>query len=231
MAGSPNSCPSHGIRISEVPRSLRRIEFRPRANILRYFLERGVSLNSSNKRLGMDPIKGHSASKQIGRTEWARAVVLTNLFSTLVRIEETWRLWQKFLDDYSRFEDWLKSAERTAACPNSSGVLYTNAKEELKRFEVSLFRPHLPLPAKIVAPQKLLHGFGWPEAPNTAAALSLPPAAKSALMEMSLCARAVPASQAWDIVLCCSCCPAISHAKQATWGLAKRGPNPSPLHH
>lgn len=53
-----------------------------------------------------------------------------------IRIEETWRLWQKFLDDYSRFEDWLKSAERTAACPNSSEVLYTNAKEELKRFEV-----------------------------------------------------------------------------------------------
>ncbi|KAL1790760.1 nesprin-2 isoform X2 [Sigmodon hispidus] len=52
-----------------------------------------------------------------------------------MKIEETWRLWQKFLDDYSRFEDWLKSAERTAACPNSSQVLYTNAKEELKRFE------------------------------------------------------------------------------------------------
>ncbi|KAK2492159.1 hypothetical protein MC885_010743, partial [Smutsia gigantea] len=52
-----------------------------------------------------------------------------------MKIEETWRLWQKFLDDYSRFEDWLKSAERTAACPNSSEVLYTSAKEELKKFE------------------------------------------------------------------------------------------------
>ncbi|XP_060030825.1 nesprin-2 isoform X4 [Erinaceus europaeus] len=52
-----------------------------------------------------------------------------------MKIEETWRLWQKFLDDYSRFEDWLKSAERTAAYPNSSEVLYTSAKEELKRFE------------------------------------------------------------------------------------------------
>lgn len=58
-----------------------------------------------------------------------------------VRIEETWRLWQKFLDDYSRFEDWLKSAERTAAYPNSSEVLYTNAKEELKRFEVRPLQP------------------------------------------------------------------------------------------
>uniref|UniRef100_A0A7M4FHX4 Spectrin repeat containing nuclear envelope protein 2 n=1 Tax=Crocodylus porosus TaxID=8502 RepID=A0A7M4FHX4_CROPO len=52
-----------------------------------------------------------------------------------MKIEDTWRLWQKFLDDYSRFEDWLKSAERTAACPNSSEVLYTSAKEELKKFE------------------------------------------------------------------------------------------------
>ncbi|KAI1895380.1 hypothetical protein AGOR_G00105690 [Albula goreensis] len=52
-----------------------------------------------------------------------------------MRIEETWRLWCKFLDDYSRFEDWLKTAERTAANPNSSDVLYTSAKEELKKFE------------------------------------------------------------------------------------------------
>ncbi|XP_041070727.1 nesprin-2-like isoform X1 [Carcharodon carcharias] len=52
-----------------------------------------------------------------------------------MKIEETWRLWQKFLDDYSRFEDWLKGAERTAAQPNSSQVLYSLAKEELKKFE------------------------------------------------------------------------------------------------
>ncbi|TSV02078.1 Nesprin-2 [Bagarius yarrelli] len=52
-----------------------------------------------------------------------------------MRIEETWRLWRKFLDDYSRFEDWLSSAERTAANPASTDVLYTCAKEELKKFE------------------------------------------------------------------------------------------------
>lgn len=52
-----------------------------------------------------------------------------------LKIEETWRLWQKFLDDYSRFEDWLEISERTAAFPSSSGVLYTVAKEELKKFE------------------------------------------------------------------------------------------------
>ncbi|XP_069788417.1 nesprin-1 isoform X16 [Narcine bancroftii] len=52
-----------------------------------------------------------------------------------LKIEETWRLWQKFLDDYSRFEDWLSTSECTAAVPNSSEVLYTVAKEELKKFE------------------------------------------------------------------------------------------------
>ncbi|XP_061843165.2 nesprin-2a isoform X2 [Nerophis lumbriciformis] len=52
-----------------------------------------------------------------------------------LRIEETWRLWCKFLEDYSRFEDWLKMAEYTAANPNSGDVLYSIAKEELKKFE------------------------------------------------------------------------------------------------
>ncbi|KAG5285200.1 hypothetical protein AALO_G00000680 [Alosa alosa] len=52
-----------------------------------------------------------------------------------MRIEETWRLWCKFLDDYSRFEDWLRVAERTAANPATTDTLYTSAKEELKKFE------------------------------------------------------------------------------------------------
>ncbi|KAL7876916.1 hypothetical protein SRHO_G00035590 [Serrasalmus rhombeus] len=52
-----------------------------------------------------------------------------------MRIEETWRLWSKFLEDYSRFEDWLTTAEQTAANPASTDVLYTCAKEELKKFE------------------------------------------------------------------------------------------------
>ncbi|MEQ2275496.1 Nesprin-2 [Xenotaenia resolanae] len=60
-----------------------------------------------------------------------------------LRIEETWTLWCKFLNDYSRFEDWLKMAERTAANPNSAEVLYSVAKEELKKFEVSCFHGKL----------------------------------------------------------------------------------------
>ncbi|XP_061668449.1 nesprin-2 [Syngnathoides biaculeatus] len=52
-----------------------------------------------------------------------------------LRIEETWRLWCKFLEDYSHLDDWLKMAEKTAANPNSGDVLYAVAKEELKKFE------------------------------------------------------------------------------------------------
>uniref|UniRef100_A0A672YL32 KASH domain-containing protein n=1 Tax=Sphaeramia orbicularis TaxID=375764 RepID=A0A672YL32_9TELE len=52
-----------------------------------------------------------------------------------LKIEETWRLWQKFLDDFARFDERLATSEKTAALPNSSGVLYTVAKEELKKFE------------------------------------------------------------------------------------------------
>lgn len=70
----------------------------------------------------------------------ARAVTSSST-CLLGRIEETWRLWCKFLDDYSQFEDWLKTAERAAANPNSADVLYTVAKEELKRFEVGLNDP------------------------------------------------------------------------------------------
>ncbi|KAK3542505.1 hypothetical protein QTP86_027710 [Hemibagrus guttatus] len=52
-----------------------------------------------------------------------------------IRIDETWRLWCKFQDDYSQFEDWLNLTESTAAQPESSAVLYTVAKEELKKYE------------------------------------------------------------------------------------------------
>ncbi|RXN16299.1 nesprin-2-like protein [Labeo rohita] len=53
-----------------------------------------------------------------------------------LRIEETWRLWCKFQEDYSSFEDWLNVAERSTAEPNSSDVLYVDAKEELQKYEV-----------------------------------------------------------------------------------------------
>lgn len=61
-----------------------------------------------------------------------RSIILCPSF----RVEETWRLWQKFLDDFAHFEEWLATSEKATAQPNSSGVLYTVAKEELKKFEV-----------------------------------------------------------------------------------------------
>ncbi|KAM6915050.1 nesprin-2-like [Xenentodon cancila] len=61
--------------------------------------------------------------------------ICTMALDRRLRIEETWTLWCKFLSDYSRFEDWLKMAERTAANPNSADVLFSAAKEELKKFE------------------------------------------------------------------------------------------------
>ncbi|TRY83468.1 hypothetical protein DNTS_016212, partial [Danionella cerebrum] len=53
-----------------------------------------------------------------------------------LKIEETWRLWQKYLDDFSHFDEWLMVSEKTASLSNSSGVLYTVAKEELKKFDI-----------------------------------------------------------------------------------------------
>lgn len=71
------------------------------------------------------------------RGKW---IILSSWLLAPSSIEETWRLWCKFLEDYSRFEDWLKMAEHSAANPNSAGVLYTVAKEELKKFEVRVVK-------------------------------------------------------------------------------------------
>ncbi|KAG9344701.1 hypothetical protein JZ751_010387 [Albula glossodonta] len=51
------------------------------------------------------------------------------------RIKETRQLWREFLDDHSKFEDWLRKVEETAAKPDSDYILYANAKEECKKFE------------------------------------------------------------------------------------------------
>ncbi|KAF4099427.1 hypothetical protein G5714_019553 [Onychostoma macrolepis] len=58
-----------------------------------------------------------------------------------LRIEETLRQWCKFQEDYSSFEDWLNVAEHSAAEPNTSDVPYTDAKEELQKYEV--FQRHV----------------------------------------------------------------------------------------
>lgn len=52
-----------------------------------------------------------------------------------VRIEETWRLWQKFLEDYSGFADWLTKSEDMLSHPLTVAP-FVVIKEEVKKFEV-----------------------------------------------------------------------------------------------
>uniref|UniRef100_A0A4W4GCT4 Uncharacterized protein n=1 Tax=Electrophorus electricus TaxID=8005 RepID=A0A4W4GCT4_ELEEL len=52
-----------------------------------------------------------------------------------VQLERRWVLWHEFMKEHSCLDDWLRLAEKLAACPNSSHVLYITAKEELQKFE------------------------------------------------------------------------------------------------
>ncbi|XP_035251209.1 nesprin-1-like [Anguilla anguilla] len=51
------------------------------------------------------------------------------------QIKETGSLWERFMEDFSCFEDWLQASEKMAALPSSSGLLYTAAKQELKKLK------------------------------------------------------------------------------------------------
>ncbi|XP_029705637.1 nesprin-2-like [Takifugu rubripes] len=84
---------------------------------------------------GATELEGDSLQETSRSLDQRWRTICTLALDRRLRIEETWRLWCKFLDDYSQFEDWLKTTERTAANPNSADVLYTAAKEELKKFE------------------------------------------------------------------------------------------------
>ncbi|XP_067307821.1 nesprin-2 isoform X2 [Pseudorasbora parva] len=52
-----------------------------------------------------------------------------------VKLERRWMLWYEFKKELSCLDDWLRSAEKIAASPNSSHVLYVTAKEELQKYE------------------------------------------------------------------------------------------------
>ncbi|MCJ8740147.1 hypothetical protein PDJAM_G00055430 [Pangasius djambal] len=56
-------------------------------------------------------------------------------FEGCVQLERRWMLWHKFMKEYSCLDDWLRLAEKSAASPNTSHVLYITAKEELQKFE------------------------------------------------------------------------------------------------
>ncbi|XP_063958479.1 nesprin-1-like [Lytechinus pictus] len=59
-----------------------------------------------------------------------------------MRIEETWRLWQKFKEDYERFANWLEKSEQAIAAPNSSCTPYIIVKEEIKKYEAFQRKVH-----------------------------------------------------------------------------------------
>ncbi|KAK2880935.1 hypothetical protein Q8A67_018203 [Cirrhinus molitorella] len=52
-----------------------------------------------------------------------------------VKLERRWMLWYEFKKEISCLDDWLRSAEKIAASPNSSHVTYVTAKEELRKYE------------------------------------------------------------------------------------------------
>ncbi|XP_053363614.1 nesprin-2 isoform X3 [Clarias gariepinus] len=66
-----------------------------------------------------------------------KAVFIVSHFSMYlsIRLERRWILWHKFMKEYTCMNDWLRLAEKSAASPNSSHVLYSTAKEELQKFE------------------------------------------------------------------------------------------------
>ncbi|XP_033126157.1 nesprin-1-like isoform X2 [Anneissia japonica] len=52
-----------------------------------------------------------------------------------MRIEETWRLWQKFMEDYKRFEEWLVKTEKAVSYPDTAATQFSAIRDEIKKFE------------------------------------------------------------------------------------------------
>lgn len=82
--------------------------------------------------------------KWVAVHEYWRPVCITILYRLFylivshwsIRLERRWMLWYEFKKELSCLDDWLRSAEKIAASPNSSHVLYVTAKEELQKYEV-----------------------------------------------------------------------------------------------
>ena len=46
-------------------------------------------------------------------------------------------MWQKFHNEYQRFSDWLREAERLVENPRTEHASFATFKDELRKFEVS----------------------------------------------------------------------------------------------
>nr|XP_033812791.1 uncharacterized protein LOC117365935 isoform X4 [Geotrypetes seraphini] len=86
--------------------------------------------------LTMDQAWSDPTWDPLGSLEMDECNVCTASVEKRIRMQQAWQLWKAFMDTFHQYEDWLKSAEQKAAFPKSSHVLYTDAKEELKKFEV-----------------------------------------------------------------------------------------------
>ena len=54
-----------------------------------------------------------------------------------LKIEETWRLWQRFHDDHTRFVQFLKEREKKLVDPKTENATFAMLRAELRKFEVS----------------------------------------------------------------------------------------------
>ena len=55
----------------------------------------------------------------------------------LHRIEETWKLWQKFHDEFIKFDGFLSACEKASRNPKTHGVTLGVARQEMYKYEVS----------------------------------------------------------------------------------------------
>ncbi|XP_069063071.1 nesprin-2-like [Pleurodeles waltl] len=85
---------------------------------------------------GQDPTEHEVPSKQL--LEFSGCNICTASIEKHIKMEYAWQLWAKFVDCFSRYQDWLQGAEAVLSFTKSSQILYADAKEELKKCEVLL---------------------------------------------------------------------------------------------
>ncbi|XP_078517236.1 nesprin-2-like [Lissotriton helveticus] len=85
---------------------------------------------------GQEPTQHEVPSKKV--LEFSGCNICTASIEKHIQMEYAWQLWAKFVDCFSRYQDWLQGAEAVLTFTKSSQVLYADAKEELKKCEVLL---------------------------------------------------------------------------------------------
>ena len=70
---------------------------------------------------------------------WQKMILTVHVWQTtiLYRIEETWKLWQKFHDEFIKFDGFLSACEKASRNPKTHGVTLGVARQEMYKYEVS----------------------------------------------------------------------------------------------